>query len=220
MRNAAARYDELIKLDVISDPICPWCYIGKTHLDRALAMRPDHGFVIEWHPFQLNPTMPPEGMDRRAYLETKFGGPEGAARAYAPVVSTAQKAGLSINFDGIKTTPNTIDAHRLIHWGGVAGCQTAIVDQLFDAYFVKGQNIGDHGILANIAAACGMDRTEVAARLDSDHDLTATRARDSQIRKMGVSSVPTFVILNQHVVSGAQPPETWVSIIDQIAAQT
>ncbi len=210
----------MIKLDVISDPICPWCYIGKTHLDRALAMRPDHGFVIEWHPFQLNPTMPPEGMDRRAYLETKFGGPEGAARAYAPVVSTAQKAGLSINFDGIKTTPNTIDAHRLIHWGGVAGCQTAIVDHLFDAYFVKGQNIGDHAVLTDIAEACGMDRTEVAARLDSDHDLTATRARDSQIRKMGVSSVPTFVVLNQHVVSGAQPPETWVSIIDQIAAQT
>ncbi len=210
----------MIKLDVISDPICPWCYIGKTHLDRALAMRPDHGFVIEWHPFQLNPTMPPEGMDRRAYLETKFGGPEGAARAYAPVVSTAQKAGLSINFDGIKTTPNTIDAHRLIHWGGVAGCQTAIVDHLFDAYFVKGQNIGDHAVLTGIAEACGMDRTEVAARLDSDHDLTATRARDSQIRKMGVSSVPTFVVLNQHVVSGAQPPETWVSIIDQIAAQT
>ena len=210
----------MLKLDVISDPICPWCYIGKTHLDRALAMRPDHGFVIEWHPFQLNPTMPPEGMDRRAYLETKFGGPEGAARAYAPVVSTAQKAGLSINFDGIKTTPNTIDAHRLIHWGGVARCQTAIVDHLFDAYFVKGQNIGDHAVLTDIAEACGMDRTEVAARLDSDHDLTATRARDSQIRKMGVSSVPTFVVLNQHVVSGAQPPETWVSIIDQIAAQT
>ena len=210
----------MIKLDVISDPICPWCYIGKTHLDRALAMRPDHGFVIEWHPFQLNPTMPPEGMERRAYLETKFGGPEGAARAYAPVVSTAQKAGLSINFDGIKTTPNTIDAHRLIHWGGVAGCQTAIVDHLFDAYFVKGQNIGDHAVLTDIAEACGMDRTEVAARLDSDHDLTATRVRDSQIRKMGVSSVPTFVVLNQHVVSGAQPPETWVSIIDQIAAQT
>ena len=210
----------MIKLDVISDPICPWCYIGKTHLDRALALRPDHGFVIEWHPFQLNPTMPPEGMDRRAYLETKFGGPEGAARAYAPVVSTAQKAGLSINFDDIKTTPNTIDAHRLIHWGGVAGCQTAIVDHLFDAYFVKGQNIGDHAVLADIAEACGMDRTEVAARRDSDHDLTATRARDSQIRKMGVSSVPTFVVLNQHVVSGAQPPETWVSIIDQIAPQT
>lgn len=209
----------MLKLDVISDPICPWCYIGKTHLDRAMAMRPDHGFVIEWHPFQLNPTMPPEGMDRRAYLEGKFGDPEGAARAYAPVVSTAQKAGLTINFDAIQTTPNTIDAHRLIHWGGAAGCQTAIVDHLFDAYFVKGQNIGDHSVLADIAKACGLDRLEVASRLDSDHDLAATRARDSQIRKMGVSSVPTFVVLNQHVVSGAQPPETWVSIIDQIAAQ-
>ena len=210
----------MIKLDVISDPICPWCYIGKTHLDHALSERPDHGFVMEWHPFQLNPTMPPEGMDRRAYLETKFGGPEGAKRAYAPVVKAAANAGLSINFDGIKTTPNTIDAHRLIHWAGQQGCQTAVVAKLFEAYFVNGQNIGDHAVLTDIAEACGMDRPEVASRLDGDHDLTATRARDIQIRKMGVSSVPTFVVLNQHVVSGAQPPETWVSIIDQIAAQT
>ena len=210
----------MFKLDVISDPICPWCYIGKTHLDRALAERPDHGFVIEWHPFQLNPTMPPEGMDRRAYLETKFGGPEGATRAYAPVVQAAAKAGLSINFDGIKTTPNTIDAHRLIHWAGLKGCQTEVVDRLFDAYFVAGKNIGDHAILADIAEASGLDRAEVMDNLDSDHVLAETRARDSHVRKLGVSSVPTFIVLNQHVVSGAQPPETWVSIIDQIAAQT
>ena len=210
----------MFKLDVISDPICPWCYIGKTHLDRALAERPDHGFVIEWHPFQLNPTMPPEGMDRRAYLETKFGGPEGATRAYAPVVQAAAKAGLSINFDGIKTTPNTINAHRLIHWAGLEGCQTEVVDRLFDAYFVAGKNIGDHAILADIAEASGLDRAEVMDNLDSDHDLTETRARDSHVRKLGVSSVPTFIVLNQHVVSGAQPPETWISIIDQIAAQT
>jgi len=210
----------MFKLDVISDPICPWCYIGKTHLDRALAERPDHGFVIEWHPFQLNPTMPPEGMDRRAYLETKFGGPEGATRAYAPVVQSAAKAGLSINFDGIKTTPNTIDAHRLIYWAGLKGCQTEVVDRLFDAYFVAGKNIGDHAILADIAEASGLDRAEVMDNLDSDHVLAETRARDSHVRKLGVSSVPTFIVLNQHVVSGAQPPETWVSIIDQIAAQT
>ena len=100
----------MIKLDIISDPICPWCYIGKAHLDRALEQRPDHPFTVEWHPFQLNPTMPKAGMDRREYLETKFGGKEGAVRAYAPVVETAERAGLKIDFEAMKRTPNTLDA--------------------------------------------------------------------------------------------------------------
>lgn len=105
-----------IKLDIMSDPICPWCYIGKSYLDRALEQNPDHPFVIEWHPFQLNPDMPAEGMERRAYLEAKFGGKEGAVKAYAPVVEHAQKAGLKIDFEAMKRTPNTLNAHRLIHW--------------------------------------------------------------------------------------------------------
>lgn len=105
----------MVKLDIISDPICPWCYIGKTNLDKALAEFPDHPFTIEWHPFQLNPDMPSEGMDRRAYLEGKFGGKDGAVRAYAPVVENAEKAGLKIDFEGMQRTPNTLDAHRLIH---------------------------------------------------------------------------------------------------------
>ena len=109
----------MVKLDIISDPICPWCYIGKANLDKALEPFPDHPFMIEWHPFQLNPDMPAEGMDRRAYLEGKFGGKEGAVKAYAPVVAAAEKSGAHINFEAIKKTPNTIDAHRLIHWAGI-----------------------------------------------------------------------------------------------------
>ena len=112
----------MVKLDIISDPICPWCYIGKTLLDQALAQRPDHPFEIEWHPFQLNPDMPAEGMDRRDYLETKFGGKDGAIRAYAPVLERAEAAGLTIDFAAIKRTPNTLDAHRLLHWAGIEGC--------------------------------------------------------------------------------------------------
>ncbi len=112
---------DAIKLDILSDPICPWCYIGKTHLDKALAAHPAHPFTIEWHPFQLNPDMPAVGMDRRAYLEGKFGGKDGAVRAYAPVVEHSKAAGLEINFEAMQRTPNTLDAHRLIHWAGGRG---------------------------------------------------------------------------------------------------
>ncbi|MDE4131746.1 DsbA family oxidoreductase [Phaeobacter sp. QD34_3] len=208
-----------VKLDILSDPICPWCYIGKTHLDKALAEVPDHPFVIEWHPFQLNPEMPVEGMDRRAYLEGKFGGKEAAVRAYAPVVEHAEKAGLSIDFEAMQRTPNTLDAHRLIHWAGIEGKQTAAVDALFEAYFTKGQDIGDHGTLADIAAEIGMDRDVVLKLLEGDSDRDAIQSRDAHSRKMGVNSVPTFVVANQHAVPGAQPPELWKQVIADIMEQ-
>ena len=117
----------MVKLDILSDPICPWCYIGKANLDRALSQRPDHELAIEWHPFQLNPDMPDEGMDRRTYLETKFGGKERAVTVYAQIEQAAKDAGLDVDFGAIKRTPNTINAHRLIHWAGVEGRQTAVV---------------------------------------------------------------------------------------------
>lgn len=208
-----------VKLDIISDPICPWCYIGKTHLDKALAETPDHPFVIEWHPFQLNPDMPREGMDRRAYLEAKFGGKEGAVRAYAPVVEHAEKAGLSINFEGMQRTPNTIDAHRLIHWAGIEGKQGAMVDALFDAYFSQALDIGDPEVLVEIAAKIGMEADVVRQLLSGMNDVEDIRKRDAHSRKMGVSSVPTFIIANQHAVPGAQQPDMWKQVIEDIMTQ-
>jgi len=208
-----------VKLDIISDPICPWCYIGKTHLDKALAETPDHPFVIEWHPFQLNPDMPREGMDRRAYLEAKFGGKEGAVRAYAPVVEHAEKAGLSINFEGMQRTPNTIDAHRLIHWAGIEGKQGAMVDALFDAYFTQALDIGDPEVLVEIAAKIGMEADVVRQLLSGMNDVEDIRNRDAHSRKMGVSSVPTFIIANQHAVPGAQQPDMWKQVIEDIMTQ-
>lgn len=202
-----------IKLDIMSDPICPWCYIGKTHLDRALQDHPDHPFVIEWHPFQLNPDMPHAGMDRRAYLEGKFGGKEGAVRAYAPVVEHAKAAGLSINFEGMKRTPNTLDAHRLIHWAGIEGRQTAAVAALFTAYFVDARDIGDTEVLADIADSIEMDAAVVTRLLNSDEDAKNIQDRDAHSRQMGISSVPTFIVANQHAVPGAQPPELWAKVI-------
>ncbi len=208
-----------IKLDIMSDPICPWCYIGKAHLDRALAAHPDHPFVIEWHPFQLNPDMPPEGMGRRAYLEGKFGGKDGAVRAYAPVVEHAEQAGLKIDFEGMERTPNTLDAHRLIHWAGIEGRQTAAVSSLFKAYFVEARDIGDHDVLADIADGIGMDAAVVRRLLKSDADRDDISARDAHSRKMGVNSVPTFIVDGKHAVPGAQPPELWARIIDELTAE-
>ncbi|UWQ60328.1 DsbA family oxidoreductase [Leisingera caerulea] len=208
-----------VKLDILSDPICPWCYIGKTNLDKALAEVPDHPFVIEWHPFQLNPDMPREGMDRRDYLERKFGGKEGAVKAYAPVVEHAEKAGLTINFEAMKRTPNTLDAHRLIHWAGIEGKQTQVVDALFKAYFVDAKDIGDHAVLAEIAQEAGMEADVAARLLEGDSDVQEIRDRDAHSRKMGVTSVPTFIVASQHAVPGAQPPELWKQVIEDILQQ-
>ena len=209
----------MIKLDILSDPICPWCYIGKAHLDRALQDHPDHPFAIEWHPFQLNPDMPREGMDRRSYLERKFGGKEGAVRAYAPVVEHAEKAGLNINFEAMQRTPNTLDAHRLIHWAGIEGRQTAAVSALFKAYFVDARDIGDDEVLADIADSIEMDAAVVTRLLKSDVDAQDIRDRDAHSRKMGVNSVPTFIVANTHAVPGAQPPELWAQVIADLTNQ-
>ena len=202
-----------IKLDIMSDPICPWCYIGKAHLDRALESEPDHPFVIEWHPFQLNPDMPEAGMDRRAYLEGKFGGKEAAVRAYAPVVEHAEKAGLKINFEAMQRTPNTLNAHRLIHWAGIEGRQTAAVSALFKAYFVDARDIGDAEVLCDIADVIEMDASLVSRLLDTDADVQDIRDRDAHSRKMGITSVPTFIVAGRHAVSGAQPPDLWKKVL-------
>ncbi|WP_372615095.1 DsbA family oxidoreductase [Aquicoccus sp.] len=209
----------MVKLDIFSDPICPWCYIGKTLLDRALESRPDHPFTVEWHPYQLNPDMPPEGMDRRSYLETKFGGKEAAFEAYKPVVARAQEAGLDIAFDKIARTPNTLDAHRLTHWAGIEGRQTPVVAALFRAYFQDGRDIADHEVLADIADAAGLDAAVILKLLQSEADRDEILARDTGAREMGVTAVPTFIVAGQHAVPGAQPVELWQKVIDDIAAQ-
>ncbi len=209
----------MIKLDIISDPICPWCFIGKANLDRALEAAGDHPFTVEWHPFQLNPDMPREGMDRRAYLEAKFGGTEGAVRAYAPVVEAAEKAGLKINFEGIARTPNTLDAHRLIHWAGLEGRQTPMVAALFKAYFQEGRDIGDATVLADIAEALEMDRAMTLRLLAGDADTDDIRARDAHARDRGVTGVPCFIVAGQHALPGAQPPELWAQVIREIREQ-
>ena len=209
----------MIKLDILSDPICPWCYIGKSLLDQALSQVEQHPFTIEWHPFQLNPDMPRAGMDRASYLENKFGGKDAAAEVYGRIAEAAQAAGLTIDFSTIERTPNTLDAHRLIHWAGIERRQLDVVDALFAAYFEQGRDIGDRDTLADIADSAGMDAATVHRLLESDADLEDIRARDAHARARGVTGVPTFIIADQHVVPGAQQPELWTRLIEEISEQ-
>lgn len=185
-------------------------------MGRALEARPNHPFRIEWHPFMLNPDMPAGGMDRRTYLETKFGGREGAVAAYLPVADEAEKSGLTLNLDAIARTPSTLDAHRLIHWSALEGRQMAVVSALFKAYFVEGRDIGDAVVLSQVATGCGMDGAVVARLLTSDADLDDIRARDADARRKGVRAVPTFMIAGQHIVPGAQPVGLWLNVIDEL----
>lgn len=210
----------MTKLNIVSDPVCPWCYIGKTYLDRALEQFPDHPFEIEWYPFQLNPDMPKTGMDRHEYLENKFGGKDGALQVYAPILERAEAAGLEIDFAGIKRTPNTLDAHRLIHWAGLEGRQTAAVSSLFRAYFNEGRDIGSLEVLIEIALSIGMDAEMVRRLFETDADVRDTQTRDSNARERGITGVPTFIIANQHVLAGAQPTELWVQVINDFAEQS
>ena len=203
-------------IEIISDPICPWCYIGKTRFERALAQRPEHGLDISWKPFQLNPNMPPEGMDRRAYLERKFGGKDAAVQVYGDIQKAAEGDGLDVALDKITRTPNTINAHRLIHWAGIEGVQNEAVAALFIANFKEGKDISDPALLADIAESVGMDRTATQRLLASDAEISETRAADEKAREMGVSGVPTFLIDGQYVVTGARETAFWVDLIDEI----
>ena len=205
----------MIRLDIFSDPVCPWCYIGKANLDRALEAHADHPFRIEWHPFQLNPDMPAEGVDKHDYLAAKFG-EDRLVQMHLRLKEASRAAGAEIDPDTPRRMPNTLDAHRLIHWAGLEGRQTAVVSALMRAYWREGRDIGNAGVLADIAAAAGMDRAVTARLLASEADADDIRARDADARAKGVSAVPTFLIAQQYVVSGAQPPEVWGRVIEEL----
>jgi len=209
----------MVTLNIFSDPVCPWCHVGKAHLDQALAQAGEHPFVIAWHPFQLNPDMPAGGADRRSYMAARFGGTDRVAAAEARLVEQAAASGVLFDFDRIARVPNTLDAHRLIHWAGIEARQDTVVSALFQAYFVAGRDIGDREVLCDIADGAGLDAALIARLLASDADLADIRARDAHARKMGIDAVPTFVIGNRQAVPGAQPPALWARVIADLAAQ-
>ena len=201
-------------IDIYSDTICPWCFIGKRRLERALAERPVPALSLTWRAFQLNPQMPKDGMDRKRYLELKFGGPAGARQIYEQIERTGRSEGIAFAFDKVARTPNTIDSHRLIRHADRLGLQDEAVQALFDAYFLEAQDIGDHEVLGAAAERAGLDREEVRAYLAGDEDLETVRGEDAQARRTGIQGVPTYILNGKYVLSGAHPPEVLFNMFD------
>ena len=208
-----------VQLDVVSDVMCPWCYIGKRRLEKALETVGDVEVEIQWRPFQLDATLPPEGKDRREYLETKFGGPERAKQIYSTIEQAGRDEGLDFNFPAIEVSPNTLDAHRVIRWAANEGeaVQGKLVERLFELFFMEGAHIGQHKVLIEAAKHAGMDESVVATLLDTDKDRDAVEKEIAVAQQMGVLGVPCFIINNKYAVMGAQEPDQIASAIRQAA---
>ncbi len=208
----------MIQLDIYSDPICPWCYIGTIHLERALETLNENPFNIKWHPFQLNPEMPKNGMNRKKYLEQKFGSISGFASAYRPVIEHTKNFNIDLKLDKIQTTPNTMNAHRIINWAVLEDCQNKIVSELFKAYFVNGLDLGNNNILAKLASKYFMDEKSILRLLNSDNDISKIIDKDRTARRMGIKAVPMFIVADQYAVSGAQTADLWQTVVKDIQA--
>lgn len=198
------------RIDIVSDAICPWCYIGKRQLERALAILAADGlyFTVHWNPFQLNPDMPKEGRDRAAYRAWKFGSAEKAAELDERITKAAAAVGLPFRTDLMTRTPNTIDAHRLVWFAGQKGVQDAVMEAVFRAYFIEGRDIGQAAVLAGCAAEAGLDPEETAQFLAGELAEQEMRAADRAARSAGVSGVPSFFLDGYGLFSGAMPAET------------
>ncbi len=206
-----------MRIEVVSDTICPWCFIGKRRLERALGQRPDLEIEIEWRPFQLNPDMPREGLDRKSYLSIKFGGADRAQGIYDTIREVGRGEGIDFAFEKIARTPNTVDSHRLIHWSGADDRQDAVVELLFHRYFIDGADIGDRDVLVRLAAEAGMDSRTVEARFANGDDAELVRAQDSRARGMGIAGVPLFIVNGRYRISGAQKPDVLLQAFDLAA---
>ena len=201
------------RIDVISDAICPWCYIGKRHLEGALKIleKEKLHFNVFWNPFQLNPDMPAEGVDRQKYREAKFGGPERARQIDERITETARGVGIEFHLERLTRTPNTVNAHRLIRMAGQAGVQNAVVEAMFDAYFCNGADVGDARKLAEIGHTGGLDYDAVLAMLAGEEHRREVLAGDQMARNAGIQGVPSFALQGHVLFSGAVPAEEMAS---------
>jgi len=204
-----------MQIDVVSDTVCPWCFIGKRRLARALAMRPDVPVEVFWRPYQLDPTIPREGIDRKAYLKAKFGDSPRTAAMGETIRAEGTGDGIDFALERIAKSPNTLDSHRLVRWAASAGVQDAVVERLFKAYFEQGRDIGDHQVLTDIAAEAGMDAALVADLLAGDADAALVEREAGMANQMGISGVPTFIFDSKFMISGAREPEILAKIIDR-----
>ena len=203
-----------MKIDIISDTVCPWCFIGKRRLERALAMRPDITAEITWHPFQLNPEMPPDGIERQIYLKAKFGSSERAKDIYRAVDQASVCEKLDLQLDDIKRMPNSLQSHRLLHYARRHDKQDVVAENLFQSYFFYGIDIGSIAHLIKIAAESGLDGEDVRSYMESSEDIELVRGHDLQSRKLGVSGVPCFIIAEEYAISGAQESEVFLQVFD------
>jgi predicted DsbA family dithiol-disulfide isomerase len=208
-----------MQIDVISDTVCPWCYIGKRRLERAMKLRPQIQFDVRWRPFQLDPATPKEGVERRVYIERKFGSTDKIRPIHTALLEAGKAEGIAFAFEKIARTPNTINSHRLIRWSHSAGVQDAVVELLFHRYFIDGADIGDLAVLAQIGADAGMDRELVEELLKSDADREKVEHEDTMARKIGINGVPTYLVGGKVLVTGAQDADHLAHVIDRVAAE-
>jgi len=207
-----------ITVDVVSDIVCPWCFVGKRKLEQALALVPELKVELNWRPFQLDPTIPQGGVSRREYMEKKFG-PEKIAAIHDRLKGVGAEAGIPFALEKIERSPNTLDAHRVIRWAQPKGTQTALVDRLFTLYFIEGADIGDRDLLAKLAGEHGLDAKAIRAALDTNQDAVAVQQEIASAVRLGVSGVPFFILAGRFGVSGAQPPEVLADAIRKAAAE-
>jgi len=203
-----------MRIDIYSDIVCPWCYVGKRRLERALTSVGSDVHVI-WRPFQLNPTMPSDGMDRTTYLKAKFGSLEAFGRMEEQLLAAGTDEQIPFAFKKIQLTPNTFAAHRLVWHAAQQGKQDEVVEALFRSYFVEGENIGDLKTLAHAAAEAGLDRTGIEKFLASEKGVVEVKAEEAVGRRLGIRGVPYFVLNGRVAISGAQPPNVFVSAFQQ-----
>lgn len=210
---------ETVSVDVVSDVVCPWCFIGQKRLDKAIGEVGDIDVEVRWRPFQLDPTIPPEGKDRKRYMLDKFGSEERIRQIHARVEALGAAEGINFAFDAIKVAANTLDAHRLIRWAGAAGndVQNRLVRRLFQLNFEEGQDIGDHAVLIEAAREAGMDAAVVATLLPTDADLAAVQNEIATAQRMGVTGVPCFLLEGKYAVMGAQETDVLAGAIRQVA---
>jgi predicted DsbA family dithiol-disulfide isomerase len=207
----------VIDIDVVSDAICPWCFVGKKRLEKAVAaMRGKLRFRVTWKPFQLNPGMPKEGMARQEYRRLKFGSEQVVDELDRRMTAVGKQEGIPFALDRIQRTPNTFDAHRLIWWAEQNQAQDVVVDALFRAYFTQGRDIGDRKVLVDVAAESSLNRAEAAAFLESDRGMKEVSKEEGKARNLGVEAVPFFVIGNRFAVAGAHPPERFLEAFEEL----
>jgi predicted DsbA family dithiol-disulfide isomerase len=201
-------------VDVISDVICPWCYIGKRRLEKAIAAQ-QHEVRLRWLPFQLNPQMPKEGINRKEYRTRKFGSWERSLELDAKLVAVGETEGIHFAFDRIERTPNTLDAHRLIWLADQKGVQDAVVEALFRAYFVDGRDITNSQVLIDLVAGTGLDRNKAEEVLESDEGMEAIKEAEKHARQFRVEGVPFFIVNGEITLSGAQQPDAFLEAFRQ-----